>query len=145
MKTLTAATILTAILAAGSAGAQGAAGRGVLGDWKTEGGDATVRIAPCPGNANTVCGNFVGFKGGGANARDAKNPNPALRSRPLIGMPFVTNFKPAGANRWNGGKIYNPQDGKTYNSKMALNPNGALTVNGCVLVVCQGQTWTRAN
>jgi uncharacterized protein (DUF2147 family) len=60
------------------------------------------------------------------------------------GAPFITGFKAAGPNKWNGGKIRNPQDGKTYNSKMSINPNGTLSVSGCVLVVCKAQTWTRA-
>jgi uncharacterized protein (DUF2147 family) len=56
----------------------------------------------------------------------------------------VTGFRPAGANKWRGGKIYNPQNGKTYTAKMDLNPNGTLTVSGCVFIFCEGETWTRA-
>jgi uncharacterized protein (DUF2147 family) len=117
------------------------------GDWVTEGGWATVRIAPCPSDAGRLCGRIIGLKeptdGRGRPKRDTANADPKLRSRLVVGMPFVTGFKPAGPGRWTGGKIYNPGDGKTYNARLALNPDGSLRVNGCVLVICQGQTWTR--
>jgi uncharacterized protein (DUF2147 family) len=117
------------------------------GDWQTEGGWATVRIAACPGQPDRLCGRIVALKEptfkNGSPKRDTANSDPKLRSRPVLGMPFITGFKAAGPGRWNGGKIYNPGDGKTYNSRMALNADGSLKVNGCVLVICQGQTWTR--
>lgn len=128
----------------GAALAQNPASR-VLGDWMTSGNSAKVRVAPCPRDPATLCGHFVALEGGLQDERDAKNANPSLRSRRLIGMSFITGFKPAGKGRWSGGKIYNPKDGKTYSSKMALNGNGTLTVSGCVLIVlCQGETWTQA-
>lgn len=138
-----AALFVAALLSVGPAIAQGAKGT-IFGNWKTKGGQATVQIGPCQGNAARVCGHFVDLAGEGRRSRDKNNPNPALRNRPLLGMPFVTGFKPAGPNKWRSGQIYNPQDGKTYNAKMDLNPNGTLTVSGCVFVFCQGETWTRA-
>ena len=140
---VTAAALAAAALAAAPAGAQ-AGKASVFGLWKTKGGQATVRISPCKGNAATVCGNFVDLAGDGRAARDKNNPNPALRTRPLLGMPFVTNFKPAGANKWRGGQIYNPQNGKTYSAKMDMKANGSLTVSGCVFIFCEGEVWTRA-
>ena len=137
------AALAAAALAMAPAGAQ--PGRpGIFGLWKTKGGQATVRIGPCKGNPAAVCGNFVDLAGDGRAARDKNNPNPALRNRPLLGMPFVTNFTPAGANKWRNGQIYNPQNGKTYRAKMDMNANGSLTVSGCVFVFCEGETWTRA-
>lgn len=144
MRLLVLTLAATALLAPGAAHAQPRPSP-ILGDWMTAGDGARVRMAPCRGNARTLCGHFVALKGGLRDERDVQNTNPALRGRRLIGMPFVTGFKQAGSNRWSGGKIYNPKDGKTYSAKMALNANGTLTVSGCVLMVlCQGETWTRA-
>jgi uncharacterized protein (DUF2147 family) len=82
---VTAAALAAALASAGTAGAQG--GRAsILGDWKTKGGEATVRIGPCRGNARAICGHFVDLAGGGRTARDKNNPTAALRSRPLLGM-----------------------------------------------------------
>ena len=41
------------------------------------------------------------------------------------------------------GKIYDPNSGKTYDSKISVNTNGTLKVEGCILVICQAQTWKR--
>ncbi len=113
----------------------------------TEGGWATVRIAPCPADTSRLCGRIVSLKQpnekSGRLKRDTANVDARLRSRPIVGMPFITGFKPAGPGRWTGGKIYNPRHGKTYASRLALNPNGILKVSGCVLVICQAQTWSR--
>lgn len=140
-----AAVVLVAGPLAGAAAAQPAS---IQGDWVTEGGWATVRIAPCQSQASRLCGRIVSLKQPndktGRPKRDTANMDPKLRDRTVVGMPFITGFKPGGSGRWTGGKIYNPGDGKTYASRLALNPNGTLRVNGCVLVICQGQTWTRA-
>lgn len=144
MKTSIVALVAAATLTATAAHAQAPSKR-ILGDWMTAGDSARVRVAPCRSNPATICGHFVALKGGLQDERDVQNSNPSLRGRRLIGMPFITGFKPAGSNRWSGGKIYNPKNGKTYSAKMALNGNGTLTVSGCVvMVLCQGETWTRA-
>ena len=122
-KILALAVLTTAVLAS-TAQAQ----QGVQGDWMTQGGQAKVRIAPCEGQPAQLCGRFIHPKTGA-----------------LSKTAFLTGFKPNGTNKWGGGKIANPQDGKTYNSKMVLNPNGTLSVSGCVLVVCKAQTWRRAS
>jgi len=142
MTKLTASIALGLLLAAGSTAAQPRAAS-PEGDWSASGGDGIVRIAPCPGQPATLCGKFVKVRTAGA--KDANNPNAALRSRPLAGMTFLTGFKPAGPGRWAGGKIYNPEDGKTYKAKLSLNPNGTLKVEGCVAVFCKAQTWPRAS
>jgi len=118
------------------------------GQWLTPGGSATVRIRPCAARADRLCGTIVALRqpngADGRPVRDAANPDRALRTRPVVGIDLVRDFRADGRGRWSGGRIYNPQDGKTYNSRMRLNPDGTLRIEGCVLVVCQGQTWTRA-
>ena len=61
-----------------------------------------------------------------------------------MGMPMIRDFKQAAPGRWTSGKIYDPGSGKTYDSKISVNPNGTLKVEGCVLMVCQAQTWRRS-
>jgi uncharacterized protein (DUF2147 family) len=77
--------------------------------------------------------------------KDENNPNAALRARALVGSAILVGMRPAGANHWEG-DIYNPQNGKTYKSKMTLQPSGnALDIQGCVLggLICGGESWTR--
>jgi uncharacterized protein (DUF2147 family) len=119
----------------------------VMGDWLTVGGGAKVRIAPCASDAAKACGAIVWMKNpkdkAGGPQKDTHNPDPALRSRTVLGLQLIRDFKPAGPGKWNGGKIYDPGSGKTYGSKLGINPNGSLKVEGCIGPICQAQTWTR--
>jgi len=119
----------------------------VVGDWMTPGGGAKVRIAACPANPSQLCGDMVWLKNGldkaGKPLRDIANPDPALRARPWVGMPFIIGFSRDAPGRWSGGRIYDPDSGKTYRSKMRINDDGTLKLEGCVLILCQAQTWTR--
>jgi uncharacterized protein (DUF2147 family) len=116
----------------------------VHGEWLTQSGTAKVKLAPCGGNAERLCGNVSWVKNPAeARATDVNNPDAKLKTRPIMGLPMLWGFKPAGPGKWTGGKIYDPQSGKTYDSKVSVNPNGTLKVEGCVAIVCQGQTWRK--
>lgn len=76
---------------------------------------------------------------------DIRNTDASKRSRPLINLPLMYNFKYDGGNVWSDGKIYNPEDGKEYNCKMTLRDPNTLDVRGYVGISLLGktQTWTR--
>ena len=118
-----------------------------LGEWTTEGGKARVRIAPCSSDAQRLCGVIEwSYRPPGAEAGpllDINNQDQALRSRPILGLPLLQGFAPTGPDSWGGGTIYDPEGGKTYNSKMRLDGADRIEVSGCVLFFCRGQTWTR--
>ena len=139
------ALLLGVALAAGLATSVSAAG--VEGDWIPASKGGKVRIAPCAGQADRLCGNLVAVTppndASGRPKRDMLNTDASLRGRPILGLPLLTGFKPNGPGKWNGGKIYNPEDGKTYSSKLTLRPDGTLKVEGCVSVICKAQIWTR--
>lgn len=117
----------------------------VEGEWLTQSGSGKVRIAPCPNQLERLCGQITWLRRPeDAKAKDANNPDPALRTRTILGLPMLWGFKQAGAGRWSGGKIYDPEAGKTYDSKLSIRPDGALKVEGCILMVCQAQTWRRS-
>lgn len=46
--------------------------------------------------------------------RDVRNPDLALRQRPLCGMTVLWALHPLAGERWERGWFYNPFDGKTY-------------------------------
>lgn len=118
------------------------------GVWLTQAKDAKVRIAPCPAKAGQLCGEVVWLRvpntPEGQPKHDEHNPDARLRGRPIIGLSMIRDFRPAGAGRWDGGTIYDPHSGKTYKSKMRVAADGTLKVDGCVMMFCQTQTWTRA-
>lgn len=117
----------------------------IEGDWLTPKGGAKVHIAPCgPKLCGTVVWLKTAFDKTGQPQKDANNPDPALRSRPVIGMQFLRGFEPAGSGHWNKGSIYDPGGGKTYDSKLGLKTDGTLKVEGCIAVFCVAQIWTPA-
>ena len=115
----------------------------VEGLWMVQAGTAKVRVAPCAADKARMCGQIAWLKN--AAAKDANNPDESLRGRPVLGLLMIRDFKSSGPGKWTGGKIYDPNSGKTYGSKMSANPDGTLKVEGCVAVVCQAQTWKRAS
>jgi uncharacterized protein (DUF2147 family) len=134
--------ILAAPLGAPAAHAQAGEATGV---WLTQAGDARVRVSKCGGG---ICGVVVGLRepinpATGKPQVDDKNPNPALRNRPMIGLPLFSGMQPTGPNRWSG-QIYNADDGSTYVSHVSLAGPDTLKVEGCMGALCGGENWTRA-
>jgi uncharacterized protein (DUF2147 family) len=138
MRALSHAIGLAALLA-GLAGAAHAADP-AEGEWVTPGGAARVRIGPCAIHAERLCGVIVWLE----TARiDSHNPDPKLRARSIVGIPFLSGFHREGPGHWTGGSIYDPEGGKTYDSKMQVQAGGVLKLDGCVLMFCRTQTWRR--
>jgi uncharacterized protein (DUF2147 family) len=110
------------------------------GEWLIEDGDARVRISQCGAD---LCGNVAWIKEG-APTVDVNNPDPAKRSRPLLGSAVLLGLKPNGASQW-AGSLYNAEDGRTYAGKLAVVDERHIKVSGCVLggLICKTQTWTR--
>lgn len=127
----TAVTMLTAIPAQ--------AAQPITGRWSTDEGKAIVQIAPC---GREVCGRIekIVKPTPGRPQTDIKNPDAALRSKPLVGTAILSGFREDG-DIWKG-KIYDPESGKTYNSKVSRNGDGTLKVQGCIAFLCQTRTWT---
>ena len=135
--------IVAALLAATSVKAR--ADGDVSGIWLTQAGDAKVRVSKCGGG---ICGVVVWLKeridpATGKPQVDDKNPNPALAKRPMIGLPLFSGMRPSGPNKWSG-QIYNADDGKSYDSNISVSGPETLRVEGCVGVLCGGESWTRA-
>lgn len=112
----------------------------VAGLWLTASNNAEIEIADC--GDGTPCGAMVEvITEDGNPAIDGNNPDPELSARPLIGVKMLHSFKEK-SGRWKSGKIYNPENGKTYKSKIKLLDDGNLEVKGCIGPVCQAQIWT---
>ena len=118
-----------------------------VGEWTTEGGKARVRIAACPEYPQRLCGVIEwSYRPPGAKSGpllDINNQDPEQRSRPIVGLPLLQDFASTGPDSWGDGTIYDPEGGKTYESKMRLDGADRLEVSGCILFFCRGQTWTR--
>lgn len=115
------------------------------GTWRLDNGKVTVKVRQCGGE---VCANIVGlkeptYKDGKAKI-DKYNKDPALRSRPLMGLSVLSNMKPTGDDAW-AGNIYNADDGKTYSATMTLSGT-TMKLKGCVAgIFCKTNTFKKLN
>jgi uncharacterized protein (DUF2147 family) len=117
-----------------------------VGVWLHPNKRIQVEIAPC---GERLCGKMVWFRwpndAQGLPLVDLNNPNPELRSRPLLGLRILRGLRRAGERTWEGGKIYNPDDGVEYRALMSIGDDGALRVRAYLLLPILGKTliWTR--
>lgn len=134
---------LAALLGATTAQAQGVGEP--AGIWQTQAGDARVKVSKCGGG---LCGVIVSVRdkidpATGKPAVDDKNPNPALKNRPMVGLTLFSGMRQVSANKWSG-TIYNADDGGSYASNVSVAGPDQLRVEGCVGAICGGETWTRS-
>ncbi|RFS22795.1 DUF2147 domain-containing protein [Chitinophaga silvatica] len=70
--------------------------------------------------------------------KDSKNKNSSLRSRPLLNIMILNDFKYENG-KWVDGTVYDPKSGKTYTSNMTLKGD-KLEVRGYVGTPMFGRT-----
>ena len=117
------------------------------GEWATPGNAAHVRIVRCVSERDLLCGVITWLwepiDAKGEAIRDARNPDPSLRKQPLIGLSLLKDFRHAPYGGSIEGRIYNPENGRTYDAILRLRSNDILEVKGCLLFVCDTQIWRR--
>lgn len=115
----------------------GAFAQDVIGKWKLEDGTAIVEVYQSGDKYN---GKIVWLQNpddkNGNPVKDANNPDPELRNREILGLNMLDGLKKDG-NKYAGGKIYDPNNGKTYNCSMqvsgdVLKVRGSLDARGLI-------------
>ena len=68
-----------------------------------------------------------------------------LKDKPMVGMTLISNVKKAeGKDVWEGGKILDPENGKTYTVRLTPIEDGKkLEVRGSIGPFWRTQTWVR--
>jgi uncharacterized protein (DUF2147 family) len=90
-----------------------------------------------------TCGRILTDNPGpGQSALDVNNPDPAMRTRRVVGINVLIGFTRKNDEVYKGGTIYDPNNGKTYRSEFKLKRDGNLEVKGCVGPFCQTEIWT---
>lgn len=134
--------LLLALLAASPVRAQSPTPAGV---WLHANQRIKIEIVPC---GDRLCGKLVWFRwpndAQGLPLVDLKNPDPALRTRPLLGLTVLYGLRRTSERTWEDGKVYNPDDGENYRAKMSINNDGSLRIRAYVLLPIFGKTqiWT---
>jgi uncharacterized protein (DUF2147 family) len=151
--------ILTVAFAfAGMAAQYSAAGQvlesdAILGIWLTQDKEAKIEIIKCSAK---YCGRITwtndplytveeDVRRAGQPKTDDNNSNPALRTRPIMGLQLMYNFSYSGERQWVGGRVYDPGSGNTYGARLSLISPDRLEMRGYFLIPLLGgkTTWTR--
>ncbi len=118
----------------------------ICGKWLTENDKSVVEIYKKDQN---YYGKIIWLKEStdenGKATTDTKNPKEGLRNKPLVNLVILSNLAYQGKNKWSGGKIYDPKNGKTYDVKLALSSKDRIELRGFIGVSLIGRTsyWTR--
>ncbi|HJR55113.1 MAG TPA: DUF2147 domain-containing protein [Rhizomicrobium sp.] len=133
------------MLVSGSAMAQS---QTPLGVWLHDNQRIQIEISPC---ADALCAKIVWLKypndARGMPRVDFRNPQAALRDRPLLNLRVLEGLRQTGDNSWEDGKIYNPDDGSEYRGRLSIGSDGNLLVRAYLLIPLFGRTfvWTRVH
>jgi uncharacterized protein (DUF2147 family) len=104
----------------------------IFGEWWTPGFNARVAIYEC---GEEACGKITWAW--------EETPQDIADKQPLIGRGIFSGLKRLAPGKWGDGRIYNPEDGRSYASNIALLTTNTLEVNGCVMLFCKRQVWRR--
>ena len=118
----------------------------IVGIWQNGTGKGHIQIYK---HNNKFFGKIIWLKDAkdksGNPKMDMKNPDPAKRNKPLIGLVMLRDFEYEKGGEWSGGRLYNPSDGKEYKAYFRLKDTKTLLVRGYVGISVLGKTdeWTR--
>lgn len=112
--------------------------QGIMGKWLTESSDAKVEIYEAGGKIN---GKIIWLQKG-PETTDSHNTDEKLRSRKLMGANILSGLTKK-SEKWEGGRIYNPKNGKNYKCSIWLDGD-KLKVRGYIGFLYETQTWKRA-
>lgn len=123
-RSLSLAGLVATALAAGPAASAGS--NDPHGFWLRPEGEVQFNFYDCDGK---LCAKVVAAK----NAED----------RASIGTVILRGAKQTGPNEWKG-KLFNAEDGKTYDGVITVKTPTELVLKGCLWgVLCSDETWTR--
>jgi uncharacterized protein (DUF2147 family) len=109
---------------------------GADGIWTTEvgkdGGYLEITLGPCDSDSSMTCGTI-------STAFTTQGVDPNYVN---LGKLMVKDMKSKDGKNYSGGTIWDPEDSKTYKSKMHLKGD-TLDVEGCISFFCSGQDWAR--
>jgi uncharacterized protein (DUF2147 family) len=126
----------------------------IVGDWLVESRDAVIRIEQVGDEyqgyilwqLHDTYGPEDGPALNGKIVTDRNNPDPALRSQPLTGLRLLKGLHyDVGNRKWIGGRVYNADNGRTYNCLVRLLDANRLQLRGYIGISLLGgnTVWSR--
>ncbi len=108
--------------------------QGPEGIWIDHTGRGAVAIEPCTTGEPGLCGRIVWMQEprdkAGQLLRDTQNESRKLRDRPICGLQIIGNLKPMRDGSWDGGWIYDPEQGERFDVELRLRAPNVLQVKG---------------
>lgn len=121
-----------------------------VGLWYNHSGKGAVEIRPCSDSKSRLCGHIVWLKEpngkNGQPLRDGRNKRASLRKRPICGLPVLGSLKQVRGGGWDGGWVYDPEVGKTFDAAIELASPDRLILTGYkgIKLFSKSFTWARA-
>jgi uncharacterized protein (DUF2147 family) len=118
----------------------------IVGLWEVGSGKARVLITKY---GDKYGGKIVWLKEptypDGNKKVDKNNPDETKRTVPLLGFNNLLGFSYKGKSEYDGGTIYDPENGSTYNCVISIEDHNILKVRGFIGVQLFGRTdtWKR--
>lgn len=117
--------------------------------WNAE---KTAKIKIYKAKSGKACGKITWLKEpnneNGKPKVDKENPNKELAKKPIINLVVLKHLVYKGNNKWEDGKIYDPNNGKDYSCEATLSAdNKTLDLRGYVGFSLLGRTssWKKVN
>lgn len=118
----------------------------IIGVWEVGSGKARVKVTKY---GEKYGGKIVWLKEpnypDGTKKVDKNNPDDAKKTTPLLGLNNLLGFSYKGKSEYDGGTIYDPENGNNYNCVITLEDDNTLKVRGYIGVQLFGRTdtWKR--
>jgi uncharacterized protein (DUF2147 family) len=152
------ALVIGVLTGVGPALAENAPPAPIVGVWQTP-DKSQVTISPCPdgycgilthvGMAETSYARLSAADKKRVDKQDptifpdVQNQDPKLRTRSLVNLEMVTLKATAKPGIFEG-RLYNPQDGGTYDGNVRVESQTQILLSGCLFkVLCRSQEWVR--
>lgn len=122
----------------------------IEGRWLTKDDEAIVEIYNDP-EKNVYNGKIVWLTEpndeNNNDKVDNNNPDPLKRNQKRIGLIIAKGFTYIGNNKWGDGKMYDPENGKTYSGVIKVTEDDTLKLRGYIGISLIGRTevWHRAD
>jgi len=116
------------------------------GIWAKDDGSAKMEVRKC---GRGICSKIVWLRepmdSRGKPLHDARNQDPSMRGRPIMGLPLFSNMAPTAENQWVG-NVYNPEEGRIYSDvKVTLVSSQQMVLKGCkAWLLCGEKVWIRS-
>jgi uncharacterized protein (DUF2147 family) len=129
----------------------------VIGDWLVDSHDAIIHIDGVgAGPLRRYVGHIAWLKDGrylpedgpaleGKPLMDLNNPDPALRSQPLLGLRLLWDLRYED-DQWIGGRVYDSDNGHTFDCTVQMADGNHLKLHAYIMhltLLGGSTTWTR--